>query len=87
MSYNVICDRCGFQYKNYELKKEWTGLMVCNPCWEPRHPQDMIKAPREQRPLPYTRPEPPDIDVGIDLNSTTQTDIPTGTFSLNNETL
>ncbi len=33
---NAICDRCGFRYKFYNLKKEWTGLMVCDGCWEPQ---------------------------------------------------
>ena len=87
MSYNVICDRCGFQYKNYELHKEWTGYIVCDPCWEPRHPQEMIKARPDMKPLPYTRPENLTVSVEADVNSTTQTTVPAGTFTTNNETL
>lgn len=39
--WNVICDRCGFKFKNNKLRPEYTGLMVCsgqdtNDCWEPR---------------------------------------------------
>ena len=26
MFWNVVCDRCGFQYKNHELKKEWNFI-------------------------------------------------------------
>jgi hypothetical protein len=33
------CDRCGFKYKLLELRKEWTGLKVCDSCFEPKHPQ------------------------------------------------
>jgi len=34
-----MCDRCGFEYKLLELKKEWNGLKVCSECYEPKHPQ------------------------------------------------
>lgn len=37
------CQRCGFQYPSTEIKKEWTGLHVCQSCWETRHPQTLIK--------------------------------------------
>lgn len=84
--YNVICDRCGFKYKNHELRKEWTGLMVCEYCWELRHPQDFVRARPDQKPLPWTRPQPTDIDVGVDINADTQTTIPDGTFTTNNST-
>jgi NAD-dependent SIR2 family protein deacetylase len=35
----AICDRCGFEYKLLELKKEWNGLKTCPECYEPKHPQ------------------------------------------------
>lgn len=40
----VECQRCAFTYRNSEMKKEWTGLIVCKPCYEPRHPQDFVRA-------------------------------------------
>lgn len=58
--WNVICDRCGFEFKNDELRKEWTGLMVCSKCWEPRHPQTLIRVPKDDPSVPWSRPEPPD---------------------------
>ena len=73
--WNAICDRCGFQYKNYRLRKEWTGYMVCDMCFETR---------QDQKPLPWTRPEPSHPDVGVAINATTQTTVPTGTFTSNN---
>ena len=38
------CDRCGFQYKLTELKKEVIktktyNLLVCPSCWDPDQPQ------------------------------------------------
>jgi len=32
----AICDRCGIQVKYQQLKEEWTGLMVCMDCWDPK---------------------------------------------------
>lgn len=61
--WNVICDRCGGQYKSAQLRKEYTGLMVCHGhgtrgCWEPRHPNE-LETPREDRQeVPWTRPDP-----------------------------
>lgn len=62
-SWNVICQRCGFQYKAEQLEQEWTGHYVCkgpgtNDCWEPRHPQDFVKVRPDTGKVPYTRPEP-----------------------------
>ncbi len=31
-----------------EVKKEWTGLYVCEKDWEPRHPQTLIKVHGEK---------------------------------------
>lgn len=64
-SWNVVCDRCGAEYKAHQLSKEWTGLMVCRGpgtrgCWEPRHPQDFAKGRKDNQSPPWVRPEPPD---------------------------
>lgn len=64
--WNAVCDRCGFHYKASALKKEWTGLMVCARCWEPRHPQTLIKVPEEQIAVPWSRPEQADVFIEID---------------------
>lgn len=55
-AWNSVCDVCGFNYKNYELRKRWDGLMVCEKDWEPRHPQELIRPIPDQRGLPWTRP-------------------------------
>lgn len=61
--WNCICDRCGFEFKSDELKKEWTNLMVCSSCWEPRHPQDLLRPRVERGDIPWSRPEPVEIEV------------------------
>lgn len=42
--------------------------MVCSgpgtsDCWEPRHPQDFVRAHPETNRLPYRRPEAADVEV------------------------
>lgn len=43
----AICDRCGFQFKLKQLRKEVvktkvTGALVCQQCWSPDHPQLLL---------------------------------------------
>lgn len=57
-TWNAICDSCGFKFKSDQLKKRWDGLMVDEACWEPRQPQDFLRAVREtSNTLPWTRPD------------------------------
>jgi hypothetical protein len=56
-SWNAVCDRCGFEFKAEELRKDWQGLMVCREDWEPRHEQDFIRTRTEKLVPPWTRPE------------------------------
>lgn len=56
-----ICDRCGFEHPLSALRKEWTGLRVCNPCWEPRHPQDHVRGVPDNQAVRDPRPEPADV--------------------------
>jgi hypothetical protein len=74
--WNAICDRCGFKRKSDMLRKEWTGLMVCaDTCWEPKHPQLLLRVPREDGSTPWVRPEPDDIFVGSGDIILTETEI------------
>lgn len=59
------CDRCAEVVRLHTMRKEWTGFMVCPPCYDPRPPY--LDAPNvypEGLPLPDARPEPPDVEVG-----------------------
>lgn len=55
---NAICDSCGFKFKQSQLKKRWDGAMVCSADWEPRHPQDSLKARPERNNIKDARPVP-----------------------------
>lgn len=62
---NAICDRCGFQRPLSSLRKEWSGFMVCGPCYDPRPPQlDPPKVYPEGLPWPNARPEQADVVLG-----------------------
>lgn len=53
-----ICDRDGFEYPLRELRKEWTGLMVCRSCYDAKPAQ--LTPPRikpEGIPLRDARPD------------------------------
>ena len=83
--WNVICQRCGVKYKNDEVEKEWTGLIVCRiKCFEVRHPQDFVRSRPDNQEVPYTSPEPTDINVSVTYDTSTgvqEHTIPTGTFN------
>lgn len=52
------CARCGFIHPLSRLRKEWTGLKVCPPCWDPK-PAD-LSPPRikpEGVPVPGAAPQ------------------------------
>ena len=55
--YNAICDGCGAKLKASVLRKDWQGFMKCRRCWEPRHPQDFVRARNspEPAPVPFVR--------------------------------
>jgi len=69
----AICDRCGFQFALSELRKEWTGLMVCKDDWD-RRPAEMSppKVTVEGAPVHNARP---DNQGGNEPNITTPEDL------------
>lgn len=63
--WNAICDICGFKFKSDELRKNWKGLYVCKEDWEPRHPQDFLRARKESPSISWSRPKPTDIEENV----------------------
>lgn len=69
----ACCDRCGFTYRHKDLRKEWTGLLVCPDDFDPR-PAD-LDPPRigaEGLPIRDARPDPGDV---LGPNLTTREDL------------
>lgn len=55
----AICDRCGFRYKNTQLRREWTGFRVCSECYEPKEPQlEPLPHVSDAQALRNPRPQP-----------------------------
>lgn len=54
--WNANCSMCGGTFKASQLRKHWQGMMRCNRCWEPRQPQDFVKAPPPEAPIPWAQP-------------------------------
>ena len=69
----AACDRCAFIRRVQELRAEWTGLRVCEECWDPRPPQlDPPKLTAEGLPVPNARPEPTDVFLTDDTPVTSE---------------
>ena len=64
-SWNITCDRCSKKTKADEIKKEWTGFLVCPVCFEYRHEQDFVRARQDKISVPFTRPRPVDVFTNI----------------------
>ncbi len=63
-SANFICDKCGQKWKTSQRKKEWNGLIVCERCYDPKHPVlEPLPAVIDAQPIPDSRPRPTDINV------------------------
>jgi hypothetical protein len=82
MSWKATCDVCGFEFYNFELYPRWDGLMTCHKDFENRHPQDFLRAVKEEsQKLPWTRPEPADVYTNVTYVDTGNNEIPDGTFN------
>lgn len=57
-----VCQRCGRTKYASQIRPEWTGLRVCGTCWEPRHPQDLVRAKKDDIVPPFSN-TPYDIDL------------------------
>jgi hypothetical protein len=53
--WNADCDQCGVKFKSSQLRKQWNGLYTCPKCWEPRQPQDFVRAVKDGSPPAYVR--------------------------------
>ncbi len=54
--FNAVCYFCGFKYKSGEMKRYWQGFYTCQTCWEPRQPQDFVRAIADNQTAPWQQP-------------------------------
>lgn len=57
--FRVVCDRSGFDCWASETIIEWTGLRVLKRFAEERHPQDFVRAVKDDQTVPNPRPVQP----------------------------
>jgi hypothetical protein len=56
--WSIHCQECWTPYKTSQIRKRWDGFWVCNRCWEPRHPQDFIRAIPDRQNVPFSTSDP-----------------------------
>lgn len=54
--WNASCFECGRKRKASQLRRHWQGYYVCPEHWEPRHPQDFVKAVPDHMEVPWAQP-------------------------------
>lgn len=54
--WNVLCYQCGRKRKAGEVMRYWQGYWVCPEHWEPRQPQDFVRAVKENIAPPWVQP-------------------------------
>ena len=60
-TWNAVCYRCGRKRKAADMRRQWQGYWVCKEEWEPRHPQDFVRAVSDEQSPPWTQPPPGDV--------------------------
>lgn len=67
-SYNVICDRCGQKRKREQCRTEWTGLLTCTQCWDPKHPwNEPLPIVVDGLPVKDARPRPQPKEINVEI--------------------
>lgn len=59
--FNAVCFECGRKRKGSQLRKHWQGYYVCPEHWEPRQPQDFVRAIPDDMTPPWTQPMPANV--------------------------
>lgn len=71
--YYVMCDKSGMRVPASQTVKEWTGMRVWRKYYEPRHPQDLLPAPRPTKAVKDARP--PGTDYFLSTNEVQVSDL------------
>lgn len=68
-----VCQRCGFDDYASQIKREWTGLLVCRGCHDPRHPQEYVRGKADEQAVPFA--SPPGDPVFLAVGDVTRDDL------------
>jgi hypothetical protein len=58
--WNAVCYQCGRKFKASTMRRQWQGYWVCSEHWEPRQPQDFVRAIPDNPTPPWVQPQPVD---------------------------
>jgi hypothetical protein len=64
--WNAQCAECGAKRKSSELRLTWDGFRTCDTCWQPRQPQDFVRATTTHKGVPWSNDRPPPTFVNTD---------------------
>lgn len=53
----MICDECGLRYRKSETLIRWDHAVVCQKCWEPKHPQESVRVKADKIRVHNPRPD------------------------------
>ena len=77
-----VCQICGFDYRADEMMNTWDGKQVCKADWEPRHPQELIRARKDDMsPVGIATGEPTIEYVSVTFTESTDNVVPSATFN------
>lgn len=68
------CDRCAEVRRRDTLRREWSGLVVCGDCFDPR-PPDMNPPRLAPEGLPIRDPRPEPDPVFVEPGDVTEADL------------
>lgn len=74
-NFNANCSMCHGKFKASELRRHWQGMFRCIRCWEPRQPQDFVRAGPPEEPVPWAQP-PNDVFVQVECDFQTRSALP-----------
>jgi len=68
-----LCPVCGFKKRVSDGRYRWDKEFVCKDCFDPKHPQESVKARVDRMSARISRPEP--TDTFIDVTDVTWGDL------------
>lgn len=80
--YWMVCDECGLKFRKSQMVKRWDGCWVCQKDYEPRHPQESVRAKADKVAVPVARPDQfsEGTPMSADTHLTSDTQLDTGSY-------
>lgn len=74
----VTCDVCAKKMRASKARHRWDGFLVCDACFEHRHPQDFLRVKPDNLKVPFSRPKETPEFVSVSYVDTSLTCSPAG---------